>query len=94
VWSREEDNPQPVDAVGRIWAQVYKEAAMPHESNIQENYFSEEEALLSSVCQRHGVSFEMMRRLRELEEEFGHLRRRHGLPEEMRDVIRQALQQE
>ena len=58
-----------------------------------ENHLRKEETLLREVCEKHAVSFEMMRRLRDLEEEFGHLRRRHGLPEEMREVIRQELAQ-
>ncbi|MBA7669814.1 hypothetical protein ES703_77948 [subsurface metagenome] len=89
VWSREEDNPQPVDAVQKVWKHVYKEKPMATEDNRES--LSKEEALLREVCEKHGVSFEMMRRLRDLEEEFGHLKRRHGLPEEMREIVRQQL---
>jgi DNA sulfur modification protein DndC len=94
VWSREEDNPQPVDIVQRIWKQVYKEKPMSNKQNDKNNHLTKEEALLREVCERHGISFEMMRRLRDLEEEFGHLKRRHGLPEEMRDVVRQTQKRE
>jgi DNA sulfur modification protein DndC len=93
IWSREEDNPQPIDTVQRIWGQVYKQETMSHD-NKEGNYLIKEEALLRKVCEQHDVSFEMMRRLRDLEEEFGHLKRRHGLPEEMRETVRQALRQE
>ncbi len=93
IWSREEDNPQPIDTVQRIWGHVYKEETMSHD-NKEGNYLIKEEALLRKVCEQHEVSFEMMRRLRDLEEEFGHLKRRHGLPEEMRETVRQALRQE
>jgi DNA sulfur modification protein DndC len=90
VWSREEDNPQPVDTVQGIWTQVYKEKSMLNKKKHENSHLSKEETLLRDVCEKHGISFEMMRRLRDLEEEFGHLKRRHGLPEEMRDVVRQA----
>jgi DNA sulfur modification protein DndC len=94
IWSREEENPQPSDSVLRIWKSVYKEDAMPKDADRQGNHLSKEEVLLREVCEQRGISFEMMRRLRDLEEEFGHLKRRHGLPEEMREVVRQALKQE
>lgn len=94
IWSREENNPQPVDVVQRIWEQVYKEGVMLQETNEESNSQSKEDALLRDVCKKHNISFEMMRRLRDIEEEYGHLKRRHGLPEEMREVVRQALRQE
>ena len=43
------------------------------------------------ICDEAGVSFEMMRRLREIEEEYGHLKRRRGLPEEMLEAVKTAL---
>ncbi len=94
IWSREEDNAQPADAVQQIWKQVYEEEAMVHDTHKGSNYLSKEETLLRGVCEEHGVSFEMMRRLRDIEEEFGHLKRRHGLPEEMREAVRQELKRE
>jgi len=94
TWTREEDNPQPSDSVLRIWREVYKEDAMHNDTDRQGNNLSKEETLLREVCEQRGISFEMMRRLRDLEEEFGHLKRRHGLPEGMREVVRQALKQE
>lgn len=94
IWVREEQNPQPVDAVRLIWERAYQgERTMVHDRDEKRNHLSKEEALLREVCERYGISFEMMRRLRDLEEEFGHLKRRHGLPEEMREVVRQALSQ-
>ena len=53
---------------------------------------SKEEVLLQEVCEQHGVSCEMMRRLRDIEEEHGHLKRRLGLPEEMREVVRKEAE--
>ncbi len=94
IWSREENNPQPVDTVFRIWKHVYKEEHMPQDTNGEENYLTKEDALLREVCEQLGVSFEMMRRLRDIEEEYGHLKRRHGLPEEMREVVRQELKRQ
>lgn len=94
IWSREENNPQPVDTIRLIWKRVYKEETMPHDLDKEKNYLSKEEDLLREACEQHSVSFEMMRRLRDLEEEFGHLKRRHGLPEEMRETVRQSLRKE
>lgn len=92
IWSREENGHPgkpdvPVDAVARIWRHVYEEAPMPdHQDDY--NYLDEENRLLREVCEQQDVPFEMMRSLRDVEEEYGHLKRRHGLPEEMRDVVR------
>jgi DNA sulfur modification protein DndC len=94
VWTREEDNPQPVDAVQKVWKQVFKEDPMVGNPNHIQNHLSKEDELLQKICVTHDVSFEMMRRLRDLEEEYGHLKRRHGLPEEMREVVRQAVKEE
>jgi hypothetical protein len=52
---------------------------------------SKEDQLLEEVCKEYGIPFEMMRRLRELEEEYGSLRRRHGLPDLMRDTVKQQI---
>lgn len=89
IWSREEDNPQPVDTVHHIWRQVFKEEPMLNKAKEEEDYLDKEDALLQKVCEQHGVSFEMMRRLRDIEEQYGHLKRRHGLPDEMREVVQQ-----
>jgi DNA sulfur modification protein DndC len=89
IWSREEETQLCVDSVYHIWQNVNKETAM---SNIPKDDYDEllkEDELLKSVCEELGSSFEMIRRLRDVEEEFGHLKRRHGLPEELRDIIRQ-----
>ena len=64
---------------------------MAGHTNGAENHLSKEEALLQQVCEGQGVSFELMRRLRDIEEEYGHLKRRHGLPEEMREAVRRAV---
>lgn len=91
IWTREEDNPQPIDEVKRIWGMVYGGG----ETNVifedRDNPLKLEDELLRKVCDKHGVPFEMMRRLRDLEEEFAHLKRRHGLGEDMRDTVRQAV---
>ena len=54
---------------------------------------TEEDGLLEDVCQRMDVTEDLMLRLRSLEEEFGRLRRRHGLPAEMREIIRDCVLQ-
>jgi DNA sulfur modification protein DndC len=91
IWSSEEANRQPVDTVVRIWKHVYEDQTMPGETEGSDETLSAEDQLLQQVCQEHKVPFEMMRTLRDIEDRFGHLKRRHGLPEEMRDVIRNVV---
>jgi len=86
IWALEG---QPVDLVENIWRHVYEEESM---AEAKENpALSKEDQLLEEVCKEYNISFEMMRRLRELEEEYGSLRRRHGLPELMREAVKQNI---
>ena len=94
VWTLEENNPQPVDAVRHIWRAVFQEDAMARGTNGVDDHLSKEDTLLQQACETQNVSFELMRRLRDIEEEYGHLKRRHGLPEEMRDAVRRAVTEE
>jgi len=55
-------------------------------------YLSKEDQILKEVCEDMDFPFETTRRLREIEEEHGHLRRRHGLPGEMREVFRADIE--
>jgi len=92
IWNREENRHPckpdvPADTVARIWRHVYEEAPMPGQED-HYNYLDEENRLLHEVCEQQDVPFEMMRRLRDVEEEYGHLKRRHGLSEEMREIVR------
>jgi len=77
---------QPVDMVERIWRHVFEEEPMPEGK--ENPALSKEEQLLEEVCKEYDIPFEMMRRLRDLEEEYGSLRRRHGLPELMRETVK------
>lgn len=79
----------PVDMVDRIRRHVYEEGPMPEGK--ENPALSKEEQLLEEVCKEYDISFEMMRRLRDLEEEYGSLRRRHGLPELMRETVKQNI---
>lgn len=79
----------PVDMVDRIRRHVYEEEPMPEGK--ENPALSKEEQLLEEVCKEYDISFEMMRRLRDLEEEYGSLRRRHGLPELMRETVKQNI---
>jgi DNA sulfur modification protein DndC len=95
IWNKEEnDHPGkpdiPADAVNRIWDHVLKGVPMLTET-AKYDHLSAEDQLLREVCEQLQVPFEMMRRLRDIEEEYGHLKRRHGLPEEMREVIRSEV---
>jgi hypothetical protein len=77
--------------VERIWRHVFEEEIMP---NGKENpALSKEEQLLEDVCKEYNIPFEMMRRLRDLEEEYGSLRRRHGLPELIRETVKLTASQ-
>ncbi len=62
---------------------------MPNEKENQA--LSQEDILLEQVCRESDIPFEMMRRLRDLEEEYGALKRRHGLPEQMRETVKQHI---
>lgn len=76
----------PVDMVDRMWRHVYEEEPMP--AGKENLALSKEEQLLEEVCKEYDIPFEMMRRLRDLEEEYGSLRRRHGLPDLMRETVK------
>ncbi len=92
IWSLEEnDHPQkpriPADGVKRIHQHVYEGGPMPTFGSDYE-FLEHEDWLLKAACDTHEFPFELMRELRNVEEEHGHLKRRHGLPEQMRDLIR------
>jgi DNA sulfur modification protein DndC len=98
IWNREEnlhpDKPLiPTDAVARVWRHVYEEGEMPSVSN-EYDYLSTEDRLLREICIQQGVEFEMMLKLRDVEEEYGHLKRRHGLPDEMREIVSQYTERQ
>ena len=98
IWLKEENGhprkPEiPTDIVARIWKHVFEEEPMPANPE-NYDYLTKEDQLLKHACDQEGVPFETMRRLREIEEEHGHLRRRAGLPDDMREVIRQAVTKE
>jgi len=88
IWRKEEKNRQPVDVVKRIWHCVHGEDKMYNDYSQSYKNLDKEEKILKEVCEQFSISFEMMRSLRELEEEYGHLHRRVGLPDQMRDIIR------
>ncbi|MBI5756308.1 MAG: hypothetical protein HZA12_05220 [Nitrospirae bacterium] len=88
IWAQEG---QPVDLIERIWSHVYEEGPMPDEK--ENEALSHEDVLLKQVCSEHGIPFDMMLRLRNLEEKYGALKRRHGLPEQMRDTVKQHVKE-
>ena len=95
IWNKEENkHPSkpviPTDAVVNIWKHVSGEEPMPNDTE-KYNNLDREDRLFRKVCESHDIPFEMMRRLRDVEEEYGHLRRRHGLPEQMREIIQQFI---
>jgi len=95
VWDTEESrHPEKpavsTRAVERIWTRIPQEGVRmaDHEAG---DVLSEEDQLLEDVCGRLDVRIEMMLKLRRLEEDYGRLRRRHGLPQAMRDLIREYV---
>ena len=89
VWSTEDvklGGPQPIDTVERIWRHIYEEAPMPDDA--PNPTLTKEEQLLRQVCDERGISFEMMRRLTDLEEEHGALKKwRHGIAKELMETV-------
>jgi DNA sulfur modification protein DndC len=79
----------PADKVQQIWKRA-TENDMSADRNGYD-HLSSEDALLREVCEEQGVPFEMMRRLRDLEDQYNHLKRRAGLPDDMREVVRGAV---
>ncbi len=86
IWAEEGLNR---NLVFRLWRHVYEGGPMPNEKD--DAMLSREDKLLEEVCRDEGLPLELMRKLRDLEEEFGALKRRHGLPDQMRDTVRQFL---
>jgi DNA sulfur modification protein DndC len=76
--------------VFKVWRHVYEGEDMPKVDD--ESLLSEEDKLLDQVCKESGLQLEMLLKLRDIEEAFGTLRRRHGLPEEMRDAVRSYVE--
>jgi DNA sulfur modification protein DndC len=89
VWATENPTlggPQPIDTVERIWKHVYEEVPMPDDT--PNPALTKEEALLQQVCIDRGVPFEMLRRLTDLEEEYGALKNwRRGITGDLMDTI-------
>lgn len=86
IWNGEEcaqaSKPDiPADAVARAYLRCREET--------DHTDLTEEEDILRQVCNAHEVPFELLRKLRDVEDEFSHLRRRHGLPDKMREIVRE-----
>ncbi len=77
------------DKVEQIWLRVMEDD-MKSDTNGYD-HLGREDALLKEACEQHGVPFEMMRQLRNLEDQYNHLKRRAGLPDDMREVVRASV---
>lgn len=87
VWRAEGFGSRAGGTVGGIWSEIFGgNDPMPPSSDDQR-----EQDLLRRACQQHNVPPELMARLVDLEDEFRHLLRRHGLPEDMREALRQEV---
>ena len=98
IWTKEENGHPgkpllPIDVISHIWKHVFEEESMPDNHQKYDN-LNKEDQLLLRVCERHDVPFEMMRQLRDIEEEYGQLKRRHGLPDQMRETIQKFVKEE
>jgi len=87
VWTQEG---MPRGLVFKLWRHVNEGEPMPDEKN--DSMLSQEEKLLEEVCRDADLPIELVRKLRDIEEEFSALKRRHGLPEQMREVVRQFVE--
>jgi len=96
VWSTEGPKlggPQPIDTVERIWKHVFEEAPMP--DDISTTTLTKEEQLLKQVCEERCIPFEMMRRLTDLEEEYGALKNwRRGITVDLMETVMKYVQSE
>ncbi|MCI0529587.1 MAG: DNA phosphorothioation system sulfurtransferase DndC [Nitrospira sp.] len=96
VWSTEDTKlggPQPIDTVERIWKHIYEEAPMPDDT--PNPALTKEEQLLKQVCEERGIPFEMMRRLTDLEEEYGALKNwRRGITGDLMETVMKYAQSE
>src|SRR5581483_2919327 len=91
IWSREEAVRGAT--VQQIWNEVFGGNHMsaqvgPAKARDREDI---EDELLRRICDEHGVSFDLVAKLRDAEDRVRHLKRRHGLPEEMREIVRGAV---
>lgn len=96
IWSTEGaklGGPQPIDTVERIWKHVYEETPMPDDT--PNPVLTKEEQLLKQVCEERSISFEMMRRLTDLEEEYGALKNwRRGITGDLMETVMKYVQSE
>jgi len=97
IWSFEEQfHPErrntDSETVASICLSILGEGKVPDMEYADHQF--DEDRLLEEVCEEMGISFEMIQKLRETEEEFGHLRRRRGLPDQMREIIQAAVTEE
>lgn len=98
IWTKEEnDNLEkpviPSDLVYQIWNKIAEGSKMA-EAIDNYDHLSEEEKVLKKVCESNNISFELMRKLRDIEEEYVNLKRRQGLPEDMRELFRSYILKE
>lgn len=96
AWSTEDvklGGPQPIDTVERIWKHIYEETPMPDDTPNPD--LTKEEQLLKQVCEERGIPFEMMRRLTDLEEEYGALKKwRRGITDDLMETVMKYAQSE
>lgn len=64
---------------------------MPDETSDSQSPMISDEELLRQVCQEKRVPYELVVGLRGLEERYSGMGRRHGIAAEMRELVRQTL---
>ena len=93
IWTREDQTPGIGATVRAIWSDVFKENDMAGQiaTKPAKDQAEVEDELLRGVCEEQNVPYDLLLKLRDAEERFRHLKRRHGLPHEMRELVREAV---
>ncbi len=71
----------------QIWRAIYEEVPVPMSTTEFYAQLSEEEKLLYDVCEHHNVPFKLLSTLLETEEQYASMRRRTGLPDDLRTIV-------
>lgn len=90
IWTREENKiPSKPNIPSNLVSHIihnYNEVITMDNSIY--DHLSKEDQILKAACDHLNVPFEMMLQLRNIEEDYGRLKRRFGLPEDMRETIK------
>lgn len=74
-------------AIRQIWQSVFQEVPIPMSKNEFLEQLSFEEKLLYDVCEKENISFDLVSSLLQVEQQYASMKRRTGLPEELRTIF-------